>query len=360
MQEHSKITVGIDLGDKKSYLCVLDDANGEMLEESHLPTSKVAFERYFAGKTPMKVVLETGTHSAWVSQLLETCGHELIVANARAIKLVYGNKRKHDQLDAENLARLAGVDTKLLAPIKHRSEQTQADLAVLKARDALVRSRSLLINHVRGIVKSFGSRLPSGGSDAFARQVKALIPKNLESALLPMLESIENLTQQVQILEKTLSQLAQKYPEVVLLQKVAGVGIITSLAFVLTLEDPSRFSRSREVGAFLGLVPSRDQSGDHDPQRSISKQRNAMLRTLLVQSASYILQSRSPDCDLKRFGQKLMLRGGKVARQRAVVAVARKLAVLLHVLWSTGSSYEPLKNSQAVKSSLQPSLARAA
>jgi transposase len=360
MKEHSKITVGIDLGDKKSYLCLLDDASGEVLEESHLPTTKLAFERYFAGKSAMKVVLETGTHSAWVSQLLEGCGHEVIVANARAIRLVYGNKRKHDQLDAENLARLARVDSQLLAPIKHRSEQTQADLAVLKARDALVRSRSLLINHVRGIVKSFGSRLPSGGTDAFARQVKPLIPKNLESALLPMLESIERLTQQIQSLEKTLSQLAQKYPEIISLQKVAGVGIITSLAFILTLEDPSRFSKSRDVGAFLGLVPSRDQSGERDPQRSISKQGNAMLRTLLVQSASYILQSRSPDCDLKRFGQKLMLRGGKAARQRAVVAVARKLAVLLHVLWSTGSSYEPLKNSQAAHAQTKHDFAQAA
>lgn len=352
MDEHNKITIGIDIGDKKSYLCLLDDVSGEILEESQLPTTKPAFERYFAGKASMKVVIETGTHSAWISQLLGGFGHEVIVANARAIKLVYGNKRKNDQLDAENLARLARVDTKLLAPIKHRSEQSQADLAVLKARDTLVRSRSLLINHVRGMVKFFGSRLPSGGADGFAQKVKGLIPRNLEPALLPILESIEGLNQQILELEKTIIQLTQKYPETGLLRKVAGVGSITSLAFVLVLEDPSRFSKSRDVAAFLGLVPSRDQSGERDPQRSISKQGNALLRTLLVQSASYILQSRSPDCDLKRFGQKLMLRGGKAARQRAVVAVARKLAVLLHVLWSTDSSYEPLKNSQAVHSAL--------
>jgi transposase len=195
MEQDSKMTLGIDLGDKKSHLCLLDNESGEVLEESQLSTTKVAFERYFTSKTAMKIVVETGTHSAWVSQLLEACGHEVIVANARAIKLVYGNTRKHDQLDAENLARLARVDTKLLAPIKHRREQTQADLAVLKARDGLVRSRSLLINHVRGIVKSFGSRLPSGGTDAFARQVRALIPENLESALLPILDSLEGLTQ---------------------------------------------------------------------------------------------------------------------------------------------------------------------
>lgn len=360
MEKDSKNTIGIDVGDKKSYLCLLDSVSGEKLEESQVPTTKLAFERYFTRKGTLKVVLETGTHSSWISQLLESLGHEVIVANARVVKLVYGNKRKHDQLDAENLARLARVDTKLLAPIKHRSEQTQTDLAILKARDALVRSRSLLINHVRGIVKSFGSRLPSGGTDAFAKKMKPLIPKNLESALLPMLESIENITQQIQTLEKTLTQLAQKYPEIDSLRKISGVGIMTSLAFVLTLEDPSRFPKSRDVGAFLGLVPSRDQSGERDPQRSISKQGNAMLRTLLVQSASYILQPRSPDCDLKRFGQKLMHRGGKAARQRAVVAVARKLAVLLHVLWSTGSIYDPLKNSRDVKVSVQPSLAQAA
>jgi len=229
-----------------------------------------------------------------------------------------------------------------LSPIHHRSPEAQADLAVLRSRDAIVRSRTLLINHVRGIVKSSGARLPSCSADSFAHKAAPAIPERLRTALLPILETIGSLTHQIHKFDEQIERLCQdQYPETKLLRAVSGVGALTALGYILTLETPDRFRRSREVGPALGLVPRRDQSGDQDPQLRITKTGDAYLRRLLVGSAQYILGPFGPDCDLRRWGLKLAERGGKNAKKRAVVAVARKLAVLLHHLWKTGEIYDP-------------------
>jgi transposase len=264
------------------------------------------------------------------------------VANARKLRAIYHNPRKGDRADAETLARLARLDPELLSPIHHRSPQAQADLALLHSRDALIRSRTSLINHVRGIVKSSGARLPSCTANCFASKVRPAIPETLHPALLPVLDTIAALSQQIHDFDKMIEQLClDKYPETKLLRKISGVGPITSLAYVLILEEPKRFAKSRDVGPAIGLVPRRDQSGDHDPQLRITKTGNSFLRRLLVSSAQYILGPFGPDCDLRRWGLKLAERGGKNAKKRAVVAVARKLSVLLHRLWKTGEIYDP-------------------
>jgi len=283
--------------------------------------------------------------------LLEECGHEVLVANARRLRLIYGSKRKTDKLDAENLARLARLDPKLLYPLKHRSEASQAHLAMIRSREALVGSRTQLINHVRGAVKSFGHRLPKCSARSFHKKVAEDLPKELLSALCPLLETIGGLTARIREYKRKLQEIAtEHYPETELLRQVGGVGTLTSLTFaltfVLTLEDPHRFSKSRSVGACLGLVPSEDQSGDSDPQRQISKEGDEMLRRLMVGSAHYILGPFAQDSDLRRHGLKIAERGGKNAKKRAVVAVARKLSVVLHHLWVTGEFYEPLHNVQ--------------
>jgi len=237
---------------------------------------------------------------------------------------------------------VARLDPSLLSPIHHRSPQAQADLSVLRSRDALVRSRTLLINHVRGIVKSFGDRLPSCSANYFAKKAVSDIPEPLQPALIPILDTIASLTQQIRTYDRLIEDLCKsKYPETKLLRNVSGVGPLTSLAFVLTLEDPLRFPKSRNVGPAIGLVPKRDQSGDRDPQLRITKTGNTFLRRLLVSSAQYILGPFGPDCDLRRWGLKLTERGGKNAKKRAVVAVARKLAVLLHHLWKNSEVYDP-------------------
>jgi transposase len=156
----AKMTAGLDLGDKYGHLCLIETESGEVIEEGRLRTTPEAIRRRFDSEQPLRIAIEVGTHSPWVSRLLEECGHQVLVANARKLHLIYANKRKSDKLDAENLARLARVDPKLLYPLEHRSEQSQAHLALLHSREVLVRSRTQLINHVRGTVKSFGHRLP--------------------------------------------------------------------------------------------------------------------------------------------------------------------------------------------------------
>jgi transposase len=338
-------TVGVDVGDRHSQLCLLDAETGEIIEEARISTSPAAFERRFSAAEPMRVAIEAGTHSPWISRVLEGCGHEVLVANARKLRLIYAAGNKNDKLDAENLARLARLDPKLLSPIEHRGEVCQAHLALLRSREALVGARTKLVNHVRGMVKPFGTRLPKCSPESFDYKVRELVPEALVPALVPILETIGSLTARIREYDRDLEALSRElYPETALLRQVQGVGPLSALAFVLTLEDPSRFETSRAVGAYLGLAPGTHQSGDSDPQQRISKRGDEMTRRLMVNCAQYLLGPFAQDSDLRRHGEKIAERGGKNAKRRAVVAVARKLSVLLHRLWVTGEVYEPLHN----------------
>jgi len=340
-----KITAGLDLGDKYSYLCLIDQESGEVVEEGRLRTTPEALRRRFGSEQPMRIAIEAGTHSPWVSRVLEECGHEVLVANARKLRLIYANKRKTDEVDAENLARLAHLDPKLLYPLKHRGEDSQAHMAIIRSRQALVGARTQLVNHVRGAVKSFGARLPKCPARSFHKRASEHIPEALLPALGPILEQIGSLTERIRDYERQLEAISKEhYPETELLRQVEGVGGLTALTFVLTLEDPYRFERSRSVGAYLGLVPATERSGERDPQRRISKEGDQMLRKLLVGSAHYILGPFGSDSDLRRHGEKIASRGSKNSKKRAAVAVARKLAVLLHRLRVTAEVYDPLYN----------------
>ena len=340
---------GLDLGDKYSHLCVLDRKTGEVVEESRLRTSPAGLRRRFAKVPTVRIALEAGTHSPWICRLLEELGHQVILANPRRLRLIFQNRKKNDRIDAQHLARLARLDPILLSPIQPRGPQIQADLAVLRARDALVRARTRLINHLRGTVKSMGCRLPRCGAGAFSKKAADSVPEEIRPAVVPLLETIGSLTRKIRRYDKQREELCRtRYPRTELLRQVRGVGVITALAFVLILEDPTRFRRSRTVGAYLGLVPARRESGDSSPQLRITKHGNVLLRKLLVGSAQYLLGPFGEDCDLRRYGARLAERGGKSAKKRAVVAVARKLAVLLHRLWSTAEEYEPFHNPQGV------------
>jgi transposase len=337
-------TVGLDLGDRFSHVMVLD-AQGQVVEEGRVATREEALRKRFSEGPPMRIAMETGTHSPWVSRLLEQCGHEVIVANSRKLRLIYENPSKDDRVDALYLARLARVDPALLSPVQHRGAGTQKDLALLRSRDVLVAARTQLINHVRGLVKSVGSRLPACSAGSFSKRACEQTPPSLQPALLPVVEEIASLTDRIKALDRQIQVLADEgYPQTRRLRQVGGVGPITSLAFVLTLEAAERFGKSRTVGAFLGLVPGRKQSGAKDPERRITRHGDRYLRRLLVNAAHYILGPFGPDCDLRRFGTRIASRGGKNAKKRAIVAVARKLAMLLHHLWRSADLYEPLYN----------------
>jgi transposase len=347
MHPATGITVGLDIGDRFSYFHALDH-DGGFLEEGRLTTTPAALERRFTGDERLRIVLETGTHSPWVSRLLTRLGHDVIVANARRVQLISASLTKSDRLDAETLARLGRVDPTLLAPVQHRRAETQQHLALLRARDALVRTRTLLVNHVRGAVKATGARLPACSTHSFATKVAEHIPAELRDALCPIVEMIRDLGQQLRRYDAEIERLASTaHPETAGLRAVPGVGALTALCYVLVLEDPARFPSSRAVGSYLGLRPRRDQMGGSDPQLRITKAGDPLLRRLLAGSAQYILGPFGPDTDLRRWGQRLAARGGKNAKKRAVVAVARKLAVVLHHLWVTGVAYEPLHEALA-------------
>src|ERR687897_71917 len=329
-KDRPNMTAGLDIGDKYSYLCLIDTDSGEVIEEGRLRTTPKALRRRFASEqSPMRIAIEAGTHSPWVSRVLEReCGHEVLVANPRKRRLIYSNKRKTDEIDAENLARLAHLDPKLLYPLKHRGEDSQAHLAIIRSREALVGSRTQLVNHVRGAVKSFGSTLPKCPARSFHKNAAEHIPEALWPAVGPILEQIGSLTERIRDYERQLERISkERYPETDLLRQVEGVGTLTALTLMLTLEDPYRFAKSRSVGAYLGLVPARDQSGDRDPrEKRISKEGDEMLRKLLVGSAHYILGPFGSDSDLRRHREKIASRGSKNSKKRAAVAVARELA----------------------------------
>lgn len=335
------VTVGLDLGDKLSSVCEVD-ATGAVLRRGTVPTTPAGVARYFGGRERCRVVLEVGTHSPWVSRQLQELGHEVIVANP---SLMYGRghrRKRNDRLDGEFLARQGRADPQLLYPLRHRSEEAQQHLAILRARDQLVGVRRKLINHVRGAVKSLGARIGRHGADAFARRARAEIPEALKPALDALVDTIARVTEQIRAYDRTLEQrVHERYPEALHLQQIAGVGALTSLGFLLLVEDPRRFRRSRDVGAFFGLVPRLDESSAAHPQLRITKAGDELGRRLLVNAAHYILGPFGPECDLRRHGEAIARRGGKNAKKRAAVAVARKLAVLLHRLWVTQASYDP-------------------
>lgn len=343
-----ELTVGIDLGDRHSQVCILGK-DGEVLEEGRIATTEAALVPRFRAMAKSRVVMEVGTHSPWVSRLLRSAGHEVIVANPRKVALITQSSGKTDRNDAETLARLGRVDVQLLSPITHRTKEAQEDLAIVRSRSVLVRTRTILINHVRGSVKAVGGRLPSCDGHYFHRKAAPHLPAEVRVALLPLIETIAELSGRIRELDRKLEELIEeRYPAAKLLQQVPGIGPIISLTFVLTIDDPGRFTRSRQVGAYLGLTPRQRQSGERNPQLHITKAGDSSLRTLLIQGAHYILGWRGPDSDLRRWGRARAERGGAAARKCAVVAVARKLAVLLHHLWVTGEVYRPLREVSAM------------
>ena len=335
--------IGMDMGDRKHSICILN-CRGKVVSRSTVSNTATAIRAHFKNQSAALFAIEAGTHSAWVSDVLEKMGHEVLVGNARKLRAIWQNDQKSDVRDAEMLARIARFDPQLLHPIQHRSRECQLDQLHLKARDILVKSRQMQVAHVRGVVKSMGARVSVCATSYFARRAREELSEELLDILGPVLASIESLDERIAEYDRKIECLAtEKYPETRALQKVKGVGPLTALAFVLTLEDPKRFRRSRDVGPFLGLVPRRDQSGMTDKQLPITKAGNAALRRLLIGSAHYILGVFGPECELREFGMRVAERGGKNAKKRAVVAVARKLAVLLHRLWVDASvcEYDP-------------------
>lgn len=340
----SAITVGLDVGDKQIHFEAVDGAR-QTIRCGSFATSRAELEKAMEPFPGAKVILEAGSQSPWMSRVLRGQGFDVQVADPRRVQLISKDPRKSDRRDASMLARMGAAMPELLGNVHHRGEQAHAHLAIVRARDLLVRMRAKAVQQVRGICKSFGLRLPSGTASGFSSKVEHLVPDLLKPALAPLLELAGDLTRRVRAFDKLLAQVAKDhYPEVGHLQQVDGVGPVISVAFVLTIEDPKRFTDSRKVGSWVGLCPRSYASDDSKPQLNISKAGDPRLRRLLLQGAQRLLGPFGADCDLRRYGLHLAARGGKAAKKRAATAVARKLAVLLHRLWVTGANYEPLRN----------------
>jgi transposase len=335
--------VGLDVGDRQSHYCVLD-LEGSVVAEGAAKTTEASFRVRFEGKGRMRIALEAGTHSPWISRLLIALGHDVLVANPRKVRLIAESNGKHDRADARLLAQLAHVGPSLLSPIQSRSAQTQIDLAMIRAREVAVQTRTKIVNAVRGMVKSTGQRLPASPTLTFARKATAACPEALQPALRPLIRLVQTLTDDIAAYDRLVEEKARAYPETQAIQTIAGVGALTAVAFVLVLNnDRSRFTRSRDVGCYLGLKPKQRDSGRRSPQLGITKTGDPLMRRLATQGAQYILGPFGRDSALRRWGLSLASRGGKNAKKRAVVAVARKLVVLMHRIWITQEAYDPMR-----------------
>jgi transposase len=358
MAAKQKLTIGIDLGDQTSRYCIFADGK-DPVSEDQLPTTKAGLDSLFAKMPASRIAIEVGTHSPWVSRHLRSLGHEVIVANARQVQLITHSVHKNDRVDARQLARLARADPGLLSPIQHRGEEAQLDLAVIRARAELMEARTKLINSARGLVKPLGERLKKCDADQVSAGLGKGLSEGAQAIIEPVLKAVEAISEQIGKYDEQLEQMEKRYPEVKLLKQVYGVGPVISLTFVLTLDDAQRFAHSRDVGPYLGLTPKQRDSGESQPELGISKAGDGLLRSLLVQGAHCILRKGAADSDLRAWGLGKIGNGGKRAKKCAVVAVARKLAVLLHHLWVTGEVYDPHYNSKAAEAAAAKSKSKA-
>lgn len=335
------VAIGIDLGDQSArYACV--DNLGTVTEEGSVKMTPDAFRKTFGLFAATRIAIEAGAQSHWAAEVLGELGHEVIIANPRRVRLISASRNKSDRNDAVLLARFVRIDPRVLFPLKHRSRRDQETLLTLRARDQLVKTRTALTHSVRGLLKVFGIRLPASTGASYSERCRKAIPAELLPHLDGLLAVIDRVTAEIEAYDERVQILADShYPQTFGLRTVYGVGTLTALAFTVTIGDPARFRRSRDLGSYLGLKPSRQQSGDADPQLGITKEGDGYLRRLLVQCAHCILSPRAPDSALRQWALRLCERGGKNARKRAVVAVARKLAVLLHRLLRTGETYKP-------------------
>jgi transposase len=350
MGRQQRLTIGLDLGDRAIHYCILNN-EGDVVGRDVLAATQTGLNSLLEKMPSCRVALEVGTHSPWVSRQAVRLGHEVIVANARRLQLITKNSRKSDRVDAELLARMARLDPELMGPIQHRGETAQADLAVIRARAALMKSRTMLVNAARGLVKPMGERLNKSDADQVSEDLSSGLSAAAQGSIQGILRTVETITEEIHSYDEQIQQIAKRYPELELLTQVYGVGTLIGLTYMLTLDDPHRFKRSRDVGPFLGLAPKQQDSGESAPELSISKEGDKLLRSLLVEAAHCVMRKNAPDSDLRRWGLKKAT-GGKRAKRRALVGVARKLAVLLHRLWVTGEVYDPLYQSNNAEKSI--------
>jgi transposase len=333
--------IGIDIGDKINTVCVLNN-DGEIIQECEVENTGQEMHDFFIEYPNARVAIEACSHSLWLHDLLVRLGCQVFVGNPRKLRIISSSSRKNDKNDSRLLARLVRSDLDLLYPIVVRDILTQQDMVIIKTRTMLIKTRGDLVRHIRGIIKPFGLKLPKDvTTDNFHDKVKEHLSKELLPILKHTIKSIKDLSIQIKNLDKKIDSLInKKYPEAMLLQTIDGIGPITALTFILIMGDPKRFEKSRDVGAYFGLVPRQDQSCTIDKSLPITKEGDSCMRSLLVNCSHHILGRYGKDTQIRRHGLKVMGQDeNKIRKKKAVIAVARKLSVLMHSMLISGEPF---------------------
>lgn len=328
--------VAIDLHDEYSQICVMNQSR-EILAEAKVPTTRAALSDFFRQRERCRVVFEAGPHALWVNELLSELGHEPVACHARRVRIIAESRNKNDRVDAELLARLSLSDLELIQPIKQRSRTTLEQRSVVRSRAALVETQKRLRTMLRGLVKPFGVRIGGGKKRALAELAAAELPELAAQSVKALLATLITIAEQIRNLEKHVEQITTTHPAVSRLQTIPGVGPLVAISFVHAIEDPARF-RSIDVGPYLGLTPSnRSSAGKKLAAKERGRPGDPYTRSLLVQAAWTLMNSRS-ESDLAEWGRTLIKRVGP---KKAAMAVARKLATLMHHLWLHDEDFRP-------------------
>jgi transposase len=333
----------MDMGDKNHKAVGLSE-DGEAVCRDEVPCTPEGVRAYLKRHPGALLAVETGTHCRWVSRVGLELGHEVLVGNARKLRMIWDSSRKNDWNDAAMLARVARADKSLLSPVRLRGEGDQKLMRLVKSRDLLVKSRTGIVNQIRGFCKSEGVRLPKCSSESFARLEHEVCPP-VRAVAKPLFAVLKELAKKIGVYDKMIAEGVRKLRggEAALQDTITGVGPVTAAAFLAAVGDVSTFGSARDAGPYFGLVPKQDQSGETDKQLRITKEGNALVRRLLVTAANYIMGPFGKDSDLRRHGMRIAERGGKNARKRAKAAVARKLAVVMLAVLKGKTAYRPLR-----------------
>ena len=344
-------TIGADVSDRTTKICVMTKAEGgerRIVVETTCATTKAGFEEALSKfDRSWPVVFETGTHCRWMDRLFKEMGFKTIVGNPGKIPSITKSNTKNDRNDARELARLAIADPAMLHPVFLRDEVYQQMLRFHHARNVLLSQRTQTINQIRGFAKSMGYRIECSSTEKFHELGKADWPRELEECAWPLMGVLKTVNLKIKAYDRLIERLAERpefKPMVERVRVVYGVGVIGSTVFVAAIGGrPDRFDHTRDIGPYFGMIPKQDQSGDDDKQLHITHAGPEIVRTALVECAGVVMMEKSKDTDLKLKGLRIAMRGGKIARKKAKVAVARGLAVaMLALLQHPEREYVPL------------------
>lgn len=329
--------VGIDVHQKYSQVCELS-LNGVVESECQIPTTRSSLNRWFGKRDDLRIVVESSGVSRWVVRVLKEMGHEVTVVNPRRVRLIAESTLKTDRIDAEVLARLSCFGEGLLPTVYQRSEESANVQTRLRVRSTLVRSKVAMVNSLKGSLRNRGYRLRGQAiRRVIANLVAMELPSELRQSLDPLVEALLEVDERLRAVNAEIREECQENRLLKRLQTVPGVGPVVSLAYVSWIDDPTRFRSSRQVGPYLGLRPKVRRSAEFEFRGRITREGNPELRRLLTQAAHCFLRTQQ-DSALKQWALDLEKRAGK---KKAIVALARKLAVLMHRLWVTGHDFEP-------------------